>query len=507
MSLMNVQTTTSRLAAVRELLTAGRPDRVLEVGRQLSGELTDPSDLATLHLLMGHAELSNGRFTPALQRFRMADFEFLSTRDRLGLTIAEAFTRYGSGGLTAVIEVIDEIEANANGDDLMIAAGAGLRAWTSLEQNNAARGVELALLANETSHRHGDDDFIVLSTVILSLAYATSGNIDQAGRTAAKGIEHATSSGHTLSLPMLHMVAADVDHCRGRIAHAQHHARLAIESSEPISAGVVGVWGHAVLATLADRVGDADAAAGQVLDAERALLRGAPMGWGNLAVARLRVDRQSNPQQAAQRLLDVWRFIDDQNTSGHPTMFALPVTELIGRLTDQPTIQEFTQRLKKLNPPNPMDHMIRDLACAIIEGDSTSAIALVEALNGARSTYTAPLGDAMSLVADLLLRMGDRRARSFADAAREIYEQIGAHGDLRRLVSRHPGISKEQDLVLTAAERRVVSLVVDGCTNAEIAEQLFLSVKTVETHLARVYRRFGVKSRTQLVSSLRLNES
>jgi ATP/maltotriose-dependent transcriptional regulator MalT len=492
-----------RLETVRELLNAGRPERVLELGRELADELTDPSDLATLHFLMGHAELSNGRIAPAMQRFRITDYAFLSPRDRLGLTLAEAATRYGSGGIGAVIEVIDELEANANGDDLTIAAAAGMRAWTCLEQNNATRGVELATFANQKAVEHGDDIFIVLSSVILGLAYATSGQIDQASRVIASGIEHATTSGQTLSLPMLHMVGADLDHCRGRLAHAQHHARLAIESSEPISAGVVGIWGHGVLATLADRTGDAETAAVHVLDAERALLRGAPMGWGNLALARLRVDRQASPQRAAQRLLDVWRYFDDQETSGHPTMFALPVAELVGRLTDEATIAEFARRLATLSPPNPIDHLIRDLASAIIAGDATAAVSLVEALDGARSTYLAPLGDAMGAVADLLLRQSDRRARSFADASREIYEQIGAHGDLKRLVSRHPAVSREQDLVLTAAERRVVSLVMDGCTNAEIAEQLYLSKKTVETHLARVYRRFGVKSRTQLLSTLR----
>ena len=51
---------------------------------------------------------------------------------------------------------------------------------------------------------------------------------------------------------------------------------------------------------------------------------------------------------------------------------------------------------------------------------------------------------------------------------------------------------------LTPAERRVVSLVVDGLTNAEIAEQLFVSTGTVKSHLTRVFEKLGVANRSRL---------
>ena len=55
---------------------------------------------------------------------------------------------------------------------------------------------------------------------------------------------------------------------------------------------------------------------------------------------------------------------------------------------------------------------------------------------------------------------------------------------------------------LTSTELRIAVLVRDGASNREIANQLYLSVKTVEATLTRVYRKLGVRSRTQLSSRL-----
>jgi DNA-binding NarL/FixJ family response regulator len=53
-------------------------------------------------------------------------------------------------------------------------------------------------------------------------------------------------------------------------------------------------------------------------------------------------------------------------------------------------------------------------------------------------------------------------------------------------------------MLLTTAERQVAELVAGGATNREVAAQLFTSVRTVEDHLAAVYRKVGVRSRTEL---------
>ena len=55
---------------------------------------------------------------------------------------------------------------------------------------------------------------------------------------------------------------------------------------------------------------------------------------------------------------------------------------------------------------------------------------------------------------------------------------------------------------LTPGERRVVDLVADGMSNREAAQSLFLTEKTVETHLGHAYAKLGINSRRDLVAAV-----
>ncbi|HEY1818338.1 MAG TPA: AAA family ATPase, partial [Trebonia sp.] len=55
---------------------------------------------------------------------------------------------------------------------------------------------------------------------------------------------------------------------------------------------------------------------------------------------------------------------------------------------------------------------------------------------------------------------------------------------------------------LTPTERRVAELAASGLTNRQTAEALFVTVKTVETHLARVYQKLGITTRTELLQAI-----
>jgi DNA-binding CsgD family transcriptional regulator len=60
------------------------------------------------------------------------------------------------------------------------------------------------------------------------------------------------------------------------------------------------------------------------------------------------------------------------------------------------------------------------------------------------------------------------------------------------------GLRPPAPRTLTATEERVAALAASGQTNRQVAAALFLSPKTVEANLARVYRKLGISSRAEL---------
>jgi DNA-binding NarL/FixJ family response regulator len=55
----------------------------------------------------------------------------------------------------------------------------------------------------------------------------------------------------------------------------------------------------------------------------------------------------------------------------------------------------------------------------------------------------------------------------------------------------------ETDCPLTARQLQILRAVAEGCTNAEIARELWLTEQTVKFHLSKIYRRLGVSNRTE----------
>jgi len=73
-----------------------------------------------------------------------------------------------------------------------------------------------------------------------------------------------------------------------------------------------------------------------------------------------------------------------------------------------------------------------------------------------------------------------------------------ARSELARVGARRPALDGE----LTPAERGVAELAARGLANKEIAQEMVVSVKTVEFHLSNTYAKLGIRSRTQLAARL-----
>ena len=118
-----------------------------------------------------------------------------------------------------------------------------------------------------------------------------------------------------------------------------------------------------------------------------------------------------------------------------------------------------------------------------------------------------PLERARTLLAlgSLLRRMRrNRDGRETLEQAHAQFVQLGAAvwaqaagRELARIGGRAPSRGE-----LTPTEERVAALVVEGQTNREVAAALFVTERTVEYHLANIYRKVGVRSRTELARRL-----
>ncbi|WP_226344178.1 helix-turn-helix transcriptional regulator [Agilicoccus flavus] len=105
-----------------------------------------------------------------------------------------------------------------------------------------------------------------------------------------------------------------------------------------------------------------------------------------------------------------------------------------------------------------------------------------------------------------LRRAGRRReADEVMRSAREVYAGLGAVSVVTRCDRelKASGLERTRTLAggdLTPQEAAVVELVARGDTNREAAEELYVSVKTVQYHLTRVYAKLGVRSRSELAA-------
>jgi DNA-binding CsgD family transcriptional regulator len=140
-------------------------------------------------------------------------------------------------------------------------------------------------------------------------------------------------------------------------------------------------------------------------------------------------------------------------------------------------------------------------------GDLDAAFASFEAALELHGQVRLPLDHGRTLLA---LGVAQRRAkhrreaRATLEEALALFEELGAalwaeraRAELKRISGRAstPG-------ALTPAEERVAALVCQGKTNREVAAALYLSDRTVEGHLARIFGKLGIRHRTELAGAL-----
>ena len=96
-----------------------------------------------------------------------------------------------------------------------------------------------------------------------------------------------------------------------------------------------------------------------------------------------------------------------------------------------------------------------------------------------------------------------RQARTSLEQARTIFDRLGTATWVERAESELGRVAvRRAQSALTTTERQIAELAASGLSNPEIARQMFVSRKTVESNLARVYRKLDISSRAQLERAL-----
>ncbi len=349
----------------------------------------------------------------------------------------------------------------------------------------------------------------------LGAASAVVGAFDT-GRTAlgvaVEGLHAQGRLGHLPRLLALQgTVAARLADWDVAIPAAEEARRLADELSEPLwRAGA-----ETVISAIAGMRGDEEAAERAAVRAEEIAL---PMGakfvvcmaqFGRI-LAALGAARHDDGHALAERLFD------PGDPAHHPVMACWHIGDLAESAVHTGRAEQARARVAQVEaaagdqPSIWIDLSLRHARAVLADGDEEATARFAEAL-------AADLGPWPFPRARILLAHGQwlRRRRRVAEsrtslrAARDTFDALGcvAWGDQARRELRASGeTSRRRDPAardqLTAQELQIAHLAAQGLSNREIGQRLYLSHRTIGTHLYRIFPKLGITARSELASAL-----
>jgi DNA-binding CsgD family transcriptional regulator len=470
----------------------------------------------------------------------------------LRVTLAEAMLARGRAG-----DALQEMEALTQRlpeDDPDWARLLAFAGWTRLFAGDVQGAVAQEQEVLAAAEREGDEGARSVALCGLGIASHLLGDLRRAvelGTEAIQGAEQDPTH-HLDRYParlFLGRALQDGDH----MAEADRVLREGLRRSEELGLAVHLPFYHAQLGALRFATGEWDDA---VAELEAAIQLGEEQQWGALIQPRsllTLVTIHRNQLLAAEESLDLAEreFAETGSAYGVDLMLRARALLLEARGDAQAALSiiETAWAGPLLRIPPQLVRIGPDLVrLAVAAGRPELGRAVVEAMDEATATSPAATWRAAALWgrgllhedADALVESVSayqqaprpiERARACEDAAvalsrvgrREeaavllqdavaVYERVGASMDLlrvdaalrslgirrgRRRTRRRPSKGWES---LTPTEIEVVLLVTQGLTNVEIGRRLFISRRTVETHLSHIFAKLSVSSRVQLAA-------
>ena len=339
--------------------------------------------------------------------------------------------------------------------------------------------------------------------------------LDEATESFEQMLARADSTGDESSIPYIHVLLAQCACLSGRFAAAGEHALEGAVRAEQVGQQTLVAYSLALRALADAHLGEEESARGF---AGRALeLAGSTSGrpaeqFATTALGLLELSLERDAE-AAEVLAPLVEFARAQETREPGlTRFVPDLVEALvglGRLGEAEDHLSWFEanavRLRRTSAQGSAERCRGYLAG--VGGNLTDAIAAFERALAHHEVAPMPFERARTLLAlgAARRRAKERRAaRAALEEARELFESLGAQvwerrarAELARIGGRAPSSGE-----LTPVERRVAELAAAGRSNREIAAALFLSTRTVEGHLSRVYGKLGVRSRMELTRKL-----
>jgi DNA-binding CsgD family transcriptional regulator len=330
-------------------------------------------------------------------------------------------------------------------------------------------------------------------------------------------IDQAAARGHTVALVRALAVASELDLHRGHVAAARVLAERAVEAAaeDRLDHCVVKALAAraAVLAVLGDPA---------CVPTAEAVLRGAAGALDRWSEVRAYDALGRHALGGGDAAAAVAAFEQVER--------AVPSGAHAGLLRWRPDLVEAYVRLERHADACSVQERLERQAALAPTAWTGAAIARGRALLAERAAADELFADASALAVQVsqldaarvelerggaLRRSGRRsRARTHLQVAAATFGRLGAASWAARADDdlRACGVAPREARVpvvaqLTPRELEVAMLAAAGETNREIGARLYMSAKTVEVHLGRVYRKLGVRSRTELARVDALGEA
>ncbi|HZQ15146.1 MAG TPA: AAA family ATPase [Gaiellaceae bacterium] len=299
----------------------------------------------------------------------------------------------------------------------------------------------------------------------------------------------------------------------GDLARARQLGAAALDQVELIDYAFGRIILQSALAALAAREGDHDRARRLGTDAAAALGSAGDRLWSTFAEAALLLTELAagNPQVALSHAEAIAaRFPDRECWWSYHQGDELEALVLAGhRDRAWERVVALRRAGRELRLPRFLAWSARGEGLLdAATGDLAAADAALTAARAQHERFDLPLERARTLLAHghVLRRLSRRHdARETLEDAAAVFDRAGAQGfaeAARNELAHVGGRAAAGPHELTGAEARIARLVSDGRSNKDVAAELFVTVATVEATLTRVYRKLGVRSRTQLARTL-----